>query len=39
VELPDPQTGIDAAVDRHGINPAEAISREQAEALFAPPAR
>lgn len=39
VELPDPQTGIDAAVDRHGINPAEAISRAQAEALFAPPTR
>lgn len=39
VELPDPQTGIDAAVDRHGINPTEAISREQAEALFAPPTR
>lgn len=39
VELPDPRTGVDAAVDRHGINPTEAISREQAEALFAPPTR
>jgi predicted amidohydrolase YtcJ len=38
VELPDPETGIAAAVDRHGINPEESITREQAEALFAPPA-
>ncbi|HEX6221722.1 MAG TPA: amidohydrolase family protein [Acidimicrobiia bacterium] len=37
VELPDPETGIEAAVDRHGINPDEALSRTQAEALFAPP--
>jgi predicted amidohydrolase YtcJ len=37
VELPDPETGIDAAVSRHGINPQEALTREQAEALFAPP--
>lgn len=37
VELPDPVIGIDAAVDRHGINPEEALTREQAEALFAPP--
>lgn len=39
VELPDPETGIHAAVDRHGINPSEALSREQSEALFSPPAR
>jgi predicted amidohydrolase YtcJ len=39
VELPDPQTGITAAVDRHGIAPEEAITREQAEALFNPPER
>jgi len=39
VELPDPATGIAAAVDRHGINPGEALTREQAEALFAPPVR
>jgi predicted amidohydrolase YtcJ len=39
VELPDPETGIDAAVSRHGINPQEALTREQAEALFAPPDR
>jgi hypothetical protein len=39
VELPDPATGIAAAVDRHGINPGEALTNEQAEALFAPPAR
>ncbi|MFB3044300.1 MAG: amidohydrolase family protein, partial [Acidimicrobiia bacterium] len=39
VELPDPATGIDAAVDRHGINTSEALSREAAEALFSPPDR
>jgi len=39
VELPDPKTGINAAVDRHGINPGEALTREQAEALFTPPTR
>jgi predicted amidohydrolase YtcJ len=37
VELPDPETGITAAVDRHGVNPEESITRDQAEALFAPP--
>lgn len=37
VELPDPETGITAAVDRHGINPTEGLTLEQAEALFAPP--
>lgn len=37
VELPDPETGINAAVDRHGINPDQALDRDQAEALFAPP--
>jgi predicted amidohydrolase YtcJ len=36
VELPDPRIGIEAAVDRHGINPDEALTRHQAEALFAP---
>lgn len=39
VELPDPTIGIRAAVDRHGINPEEALSREQAASLFAPPPR
>lgn len=39
VELPDPETGIDAAVSRHGVNPEERLTREQAEALFAPPQR
>jgi predicted amidohydrolase YtcJ len=38
VELPDPETGIVAAVDRHGVNPEESLTRDQAEALFAPPA-
>lgn len=38
VELPDPEVGIRAAVDRMGLNDAEALTREQAEALFAPPA-
>lgn len=37
VELPDPAVGISAAVDRHGINPDQALTPEQAEALFAPP--
>jgi len=37
VELPDPETGITAAVDRHGINPTESLTLDQAEALFAPP--
>ncbi|MEX0863583.1 MAG: amidohydrolase family protein [Acidimicrobiia bacterium] len=39
VEPPDPRIGINAAVDRHGINPDQALSREHAEALFTPPAR
>lgn len=39
VELPDPRTGIEAAVDRHGINPSQALTREQAETLFQPPPR
>jgi predicted amidohydrolase YtcJ len=39
VELPHPETGIDAAVSRHGINDSQALSREQAESLFAPPER
>ena len=36
VELPDPETGINAAVVRHGLNPEQALTREQAEGLFAP---
>lgn len=39
VELPDPETGINAAVVRHGINPEQALSRQAAEALFSPPSR
>jgi predicted amidohydrolase YtcJ len=39
VELPDPQVGIRAAVERHGLNPAQAITSPQARALFAPPSR
>ena len=34
VELPDPQIGIRAAVMRHGINSGEAVTRDQAEAMF-----
>lgn len=34
VELPDPETGITAATDRHGISPEQALTRTQAEALF-----
>ena len=37
VQLPDPTVGINAAIDRHGINRDQALSREQAEALFTPP--
>jgi predicted amidohydrolase YtcJ len=39
VEPPDPRIGITAAVDRHGINPDQAVTPAQAEALFSPPAR
>lgn len=39
VELPDPMIGISAAVDRHGVNPDESLTRDQAEALFARPDR
>ena len=39
VELPDPQIGINAAIDRHGINTSESLTETQAEALFSPPAR
>lgn len=39
VEHPDPRPAIEAAVSRPGFNTAEAISREEAEALFRPPAR
>ena len=38
VELPNPETGVNAAVDRHGINTEQALTRQQAEALFSPPA-
>ena len=37
VETPDPSIGIRAAVDRHGINPDEALTRQTAKELFAPP--
>jgi predicted amidohydrolase YtcJ len=39
VEHPNPEIGINAAVDRHGVNPGESLTRNQAEALFAPPHR
>lgn len=39
VELPDPRTGIEAAVDRPGFNPAERLTPEEAEAMYEPPAR
>ncbi|MGH8913513.1 MAG: amidohydrolase, partial [Acidimicrobiia bacterium] len=39
VELPDPQVGIGAAVDRHGINPSQTLTPDQAESLFTPPPR
>ena len=37
VEHPEPRTAISAAVNRPGFNPAEAITEEEAEALFRPP--
>ena len=37
VEPPDPAIGIAAATDRHGINPDEALSADQAVGLFSPP--
>lgn len=37
VETPDPAIGIHAAVTRHGVNLEEALTREQAEAMFAAP--
>ncbi|MDP9144939.1 MAG: amidohydrolase family protein [Actinomycetota bacterium] len=39
VEHPDPEVGITAAVDRHGINPTEALTEPQAQALFTSPGR
>lgn len=39
VELPDPEIGINAAIDRHGVNSSQALARDQAEALFRPPDR
>jgi hypothetical protein len=39
VELPDPATGISAAIDRPGFDPSESLTPDQAEALFAPPLR
>ncbi len=39
VEYPDPRVGIEAAVSRHEVNPAESLSRDDAEALFSPPVR
>jgi len=39
VEHPDPEVGIRAAVDRHGINPSESISEDQAKSLFTAPGR
>jgi hypothetical protein len=38
VEPPDPRIGIRAATDRHGINPGQALTEDQARGLFAPPA-
>jgi predicted amidohydrolase YtcJ len=39
VELPDPEVGIRAAVDRYGLNQGQAMTEAQARALFAPPTR
>jgi predicted amidohydrolase YtcJ len=37
VELPDPEIGIRAAVDRNGLNPSESLTEAEARALFTPP--
>jgi predicted amidohydrolase YtcJ len=34
VELPDPEVGIRAAVDRNGLNPSQALTEAEARALF-----
>lgn len=34
VETPDPEIGINAAVDRHGLNSSQSVRREAAEAMF-----
>jgi hypothetical protein len=39
VEPPDPQIGIRAATDRHGINPGQALTEDQAQALFVAPSQ
>src|SRR5690606_42137511 len=39
VEHPDPRPAIQAAVERKGFNTEEALTREEAEALFSPPNR
>jgi predicted amidohydrolase YtcJ len=39
VELPDPEVGITAAVERPGFNPSERLDRAQAEGLFSAPSR
>lgn len=36
VEHPDPTVGINAAINRHSINPEQALTRAQAEGLFRP---
>jgi predicted amidohydrolase YtcJ len=39
VEPPDPQIGIRAAIDRHGINPGQGLTEDQAQALFVAPSQ
>lgn len=34
VETPDPEIGINAAVNRHGLNSSQRVGRDQAEAMF-----
>jgi hypothetical protein len=37
VEPPDPDIGINAAIERPGFNPAQALTEDQAISLFSPP--
>jgi len=39
VEHPAPEIGIRAAIDRHGLNPSQGITLDQARALFGPAGR
>ncbi len=39
VEPPDPEIGLNAAMERPGFNPSESLTEDQAISLFSPPSR